>query len=266
MTVRAWHVRDGDAMAGPFSAAEVLRAHLSGRYGADALVWTDNEGPAAWRKLSDTFPLERLRPPPLPAAPVDAVQDADLEAERAKGWEMDTPYGWRRYFARQLDTLLYSALMFFMLGAVSAVHDGFYTALTAFDNGVVLNIVGVVLATLPSAIVLGITGRSLGKLLFGLKVLRYDGRPPGLLRGLRREAQVTLQGLGLGIPIISLITMIMSYNRLHGEKQTAWDEGVQLRTWYRTPNTAHWFLMIIGIVIWVCMVVTFIGMAASPDA
>lgn len=233
------------------SAAELLRGHLRGQYGPDAPVRRDEA--EEWRALASAFPLAELTPPPLTVPSFEAATDDPVV--QSGNWESDKPYAWRRYFARQLDTIIHAFLMFMLLGAVMAANDSAYSALTAFNNPIVLNIVGVMLATVPGAVLIGATGRTIGKLIFGIKVLDAQHRPPGLLRGFVRELQVLLRGLGLGVPLISLITIIGGYNRLMADGRSAWDEEDKLTVWYRKPSGVHALLMVGGILLWVAILV-----------
>jgi uncharacterized RDD family membrane protein YckC len=252
-----WYVLIGKKPVGPASGAEVLRAHLLGRYDAEAMVRSGQDG--EWRSLSSVFPLEQLTPPPLPAEWTAAAHP--LEAQT---WTRDTPYAWRRYFARQLDTIIHALIMFVFLGAVLAGHDGAYLAVTGLDNQIVLNIIGVMLSIIPGAILLGVTGRTVGKLIFGVKILNARGKPPGMFRALKRELQVLLQGLALGIPLVTLFTFIGGYNTLQKHGRTDWDKSNELVAWYRRPTFVHWVLMLGGIALWLGIVVTLY--AAGRDA
>jgi len=258
MSDHAWHVLEGNASVGPMSTAQLLRMFFSGRYAGDTMVW--HEHAADWRRLDEAVPLEEVTPPPLPTGALGTVnaqneanvEDATIAVPDARNihWRREPAYAWRRYFARQFDILIYALFVFFLLGAILAADDSAYTLIFSKTNGIVLNILGIVLGIVPSAIVLGFTGRSLGKLLFGLKVLDAEGRPPGLWRGLRREAQVIFQGLGAGIPVVSLFTLIGGYTSLHDKGASGWDAGNGLTTWYRKPSLIHWLLMLLGIGLW----------------
>lgn len=244
-----WYVLIGEKPVGPASGAELLRAHFLGRYDAQAMVRSGADG--EWRSLDSAFPLDQLTPPPLPA---EWTATYPVEARK---WTSDTPYAWRRYFARQVDTLIHAWIMFIFLGAVLAGHDGAYLAVTGMDNPIVLNILGVILSIVPSIIFLGMTGRTIGKVIFGVKILNARGKPPGMFRAVKRELQVLLQGLALGIPLVTLFAFIAGYNALQNHGRTDWDKGNDLVAWYRRPTFFHWVLMLGGIALWLGIVATF---------
>lgn len=262
-----WHVLEGQSSVGPLTELAVLKGYFEGRYGPDTMVWRV-DGDATWKRLGDALPLAELTPPPLPGAASNAAPfapaTADAAAAISSNWVREPSYAWRRFFAKQVDVLLAATLMFALLGSVLSASDGAYNALIALENPIVLNVIGVFLAIVPNAILAGLSGRSLGKAIFGLKVVGEDGQPPGLAKGFRREMQLTAQGFGLGIPLISLFTMINSYSRLKSDGAAPWDADAELKVLYRKPTPAHFALMVLGIVLWVA-IIAFLN-AASANA
>jgi hypothetical protein len=63
-------------------------------------------------------------------------------------------------------------------------------------------------AVIPGyAPMIGLTGVSIGKWLFGGKVVKPSGKPIGVLAAFGRELQVWFHGLFFGVPLISLFTL-----------------------------------------------------------
>ncbi len=50
-----------------------------------------------------------------------------------------------------------------------------------------------------------------------------DGRPIGLAEALKREVSVLVFGWGLGLPIVSIFTLIRSFTNLKVDGETRWD-------------------------------------------
>lgn len=242
------------------NAAELLRGYFQGRYGADAMVRGEV---GDWRRLSDVFPLAQLQPPPLPVEDYTAATAVTPKGGNG-AWESEPSYAWRRYFARQLDTIVHATLMYTFLAAVLSASDSAYTAMAGLDNRFLLNIIGVSLSIVPSTIFLGLTGRTFGKLIFGLRVLDARGKAPGLAVALKREVQALFQGMALGVPIIALATFIGGFNRLKSSGYANWDGDNALTTWYRRPTAAHWVLMLIGFALWLTVIAVLL--AANQDA
>lgn len=62
-----------------------------------------------------------------------------------------------------------------------------------------------------------------GKALLGIKVRRVDGSRLSYEEGFNRTLRVIGYGLGLGLPIISLVTALISYRHLTTKGTTTWD-------------------------------------------
>ena len=131
------------------------------------------------------------------------------------------PHPWRRYFARSLDTLWYLPLS----GMALAV--GFTVLLSEEEAELFFDIPGVVLGLILFALWLPIEalficrmGATPGKWLFGIRVEAADGRLLRFGQAAERALRVWFQGLGLGIPLASLITSIYACSCLESRTKT----------------------------------------------
>ncbi len=66
-------------------------------------------------------------------------------------------------------------------------------------------------------------GTTPGKWLLNMAVERQDGTAIDFGSALRRSFAVWLRGLGGGLPVVSLIAMVLAWNRLRDDGQTSWD-------------------------------------------
>ena len=174
-------------------------------------------------------------------------------AVTATGWRTQPTTPWRRYAARILDIGFNGALGYFVIGIVfyaiaPATADQVFTLLEDQDGLLVDVFLTAILASIISGCLIGVTGMTLGKLIFGVKVTRPDGSIPGLGAGLARDISVLVRGMGFGIPIIVLITMLVSYQRLKNSGSTSWDEGKYV-VWHRSSGSGQYVLNVIGIVL-----------------
>ena len=64
-------------------------------------------------------------------------------------------------------------------------------------------------------------------------------------RALRRSVNVWVRGLGLGIPIVSLFTLITAHERLTDEGMTSWDEKGDFRILHRRVGVGRVILTVI---------------------
>jgi hypothetical protein len=208
------------------------------------------------------LPQEEDQPPPLPftpttvgsasePAPLDVDPDlpfAALQREMVqsdhgalaygqdilrvdtRGWSSEPVAPWRRYAARMLDTsvnglggVLLLAYIWYSIAPLSA--DQFFSIFRSPAGAALDAILSSIIAAAVSGVIVGVTGSTIGKAIFGVKVLSSDLRVIGAGAGLSREFLVWVKGLGFGIPILALFTMYLSYNKLIKTGSTSWDEG-----------------------------------------
>lgn len=124
---------------------------------------------------------------------------------------------WRRYLASSFDILLLSTIVglvfgFSFPGAIEQVNDYLLAALI------------LLLSVFIEPIFLSHYGHTPGKYLLSLKVLNTDGTKHSYEVAIDRTFHKFLAGYGLGIPIISVITMIVAASRYNKEGISYWDE------------------------------------------
>ena len=161
---------------------------------------------------------------------------------------------WRRYAARVLDMSFFGVIAFLLIAVMfySVAPYSAYQFFAIFENPSSI-IVNVVLSTLLSCVltgaVIGVSGLSLGKIIFGVMVTDHDGNKIGITKGIQRDLAVFLRGLGLGIPIISLVTMYVAYSNLNKSNSTSWDSEKNYRVWHRPSSAIQYLLNTLGIVL-----------------
>jgi len=80
---------------------------------------------------------------------------------------------------------------------------------------------------------------------------------------LKRSLVVWLRGLGLALPIISLITLIVAYNTLKNDGQTSWDRDFNISVLHRDLSIFRWLLVA---VVWLSVLSVYaIILAASKS-
>ncbi len=214
-----------------------------------------------------------VRPPPLPikvptlSAPTPPewrTPTSDTAPERRGEWVDRSAHPWRRYFARMFDTIANGCLaiagLSFALALLSQrASDSFMALLEIKAVSAIL----ITLAAIPlNALLIGLTGGTLGKWLSGVCVLGVDKRPIGFKAALVREFLVWIRGLGLGIPIVILIMCIISFRALNKTGTTSWDSEIGSSLVHRPNGLGQFLGMIVGIVGWVGMIVGLNALAA----
>lgn len=155
----------------------------------------------------------------VPSIPTHAIEALTTENEKVAE-VLQQPIRqirpWVRYFARIIDVFLFSLLAGFVLGMFApSVLD-----IPNFLLGMAILFVWV----FQESILLANCGTTLGKWLFKIKVRNSKGQKLTFSEALNRSFSVWLKGMGAGVPIISLITLLTSRSKLKRDAITAWDE------------------------------------------
>ncbi len=259
----AWYYIRNGGSAGPEALKRLLELLDEGAITRQTLVW--QQGAAEWQPLESALGLSTEGPPPLPGKPpgmppLPAAVDAPMVAPLLSHNYPDfSPHPWRRYFARMLDTTVGASLTMFLLGAVLFVIDeptfkGFIEFLNKPESRLVETLIYVVAAMPANAILIGFTGSSLGKWIFGITVSHLDSQPIGFRLALQREALVWWRGMGLGLPLISLFTLVNSFGTLRDEQKTSWDRELLLKVVHRPDSTRQTVLNFFGILLFLVVI------------
>ena len=167
------------------------------------------------------------------------------------GWLSTPPTPWRRYAARSLDLAFFGNLGFQIIGFIyysvaPYSADNFFSIV---QQPLFLTIIVAFIGSIISGVVIGLTGSSLGKVIFGLIVVDKHGKKIGPADGIRRDLTVYLRGFGLAIPIVSLVTLYLAFRTLKDTGSTSWDADNEYKVWHRPSGQAQYVLNVIGIIL-----------------
>jgi uncharacterized RDD family membrane protein YckC len=123
---------------------------------------------------------------------------------------------WVRYFSRTVDIFLFSILIAFMLGMFAPSVLELPSAL--------LTMIILFVWIFQEAVLLANCGTTPGKWLFKIKVRNSRGQKLTFSEALNRSFGVWVKGMGAGVPLISLITLLSSRSKLKRDGITTWDE------------------------------------------
>jgi hypothetical protein len=245
----SWYLRTAEREIGPLSEEALRAIAATGQIGTDALVC--RSGTAEWT-TAEAAGLMLFAPEGAPFQPSvsEAVKQPVESLARQSNDNPDpqtvaTP--WRRFWARLLDLLLGGALIGLTVGALRP-------SLIA-EHAVLLNLLTIPGALLIDSLVYTAFGTTPGKAVAGIRVVDdRSGQRLTFRVYFKRNFEVYIFGLGLGVPIISLITLIVSYGRIaHGELST-WDLSAESRviarsiSWVRTWIVATIYLALFAAV------------------
>jgi uncharacterized RDD family membrane protein YckC len=192
----------------------------------------------------------------------EAVKWGGVEtANDDSGWMVGPPSPWRRFGARSLDIGVNGALGFFLFGialyaVAPATADSFFLVFQTQGGRVLDTLATGLMASLVGGALIGSTGSTVGKVIFGIRVTSLDGTKLGVLRGVQRDLNVLFKGLGLGIPIISLFTLWISYKNLENQGSAVWDKDKYV-VLYRSSGLMQTILNFIGVFVIVIMLIMF---------
>jgi uncharacterized RDD family membrane protein YckC len=278
----AWYIAVDGATSGPHSRETMERLLAQGRISADTPVWC--EGMADWIACADSglgsSPEDATAAESTPLArwfetmPTSFGLDGhepDVWTPRLAveddGWQSTRATPWRRYFARMFDTVILGATIWFVLGFVLAASSTrLYEALVGphglARSALLSTMVTFFLIAPLEAVMIGLSGTTVGKWVFGVRITRPNGHAIGVLHAARREAAVLVRGVALGIPLFSLVTMIVGYQTLAGTGSASWDHGDWVVT-CRESGAVQTCLSIAGVVAWLVALVIIQALAAQ---
>jgi uncharacterized RDD family membrane protein YckC len=246
-----WYYAIGDSKQGPVSEEKLMELVEAGFIGADTLVWSADL--PAWTPLRAVRELDTA---PEPAAEV-ASGAFDQEFTQAPtpvavpSPEEDTePHPWLRWLARIFDMWIFA--LAFGIGAAIVLEitaPRLSEALFGLDDYVFgLIVLG---ALIPiEALFLSSHGTTPGKWIFGLRVMPVEGGKPSYTTALKRAALVWWRGLGLGLPIVMLVTQAHAHSKLKSTGQATWDRDMDQVVLHRPMSGPHVALAVgLGIVL-----------------
>jgi uncharacterized RDD family membrane protein YckC len=262
MNPRTWWYADGNAKAGPVPEEELRTLIQSRAISRDALVWS--EGMAEWKRARDVRELIEpslgsTTPPPLPGLQgIETTASDPYTPPRTnaavRGTEppvdlafLNEPLAgpWRRFFARQLDVVIIGLPVAFVVSAAIAMYSLAFALWVQKPGSDWIFAIGVVPVMLcAETIVFGVLGTTPGKALLGVKVRTLRGETPGIAAYFARQIGVYFQGLGMGIPLVTLFTMGSQYGRVSRGESAGYDQGV-----FRVTASPLGFFRITGAVL-----------------
>jgi len=239
-----WFYSDGMDSVGPFEYGRLVAMHRAGLITDQSLIW--REGLDRWYTFSEVAQPAPVVPPPLPVSPV-APSPTRVRPGLA----------WRRLGARMFDTFVHSSIgwavvFFFLYWMIPRQADDLVAELGSNPGTRLIEVViGTFFAAFVGGPIVGLTGGSLGKLIFGIRVQRSDGLPIGAMNGLKRELVIWIKGLAMGLPFVAAVTQAMAYRRLTQTGAASWDDG-RYEVTYRPGGGKQIALNVLGAVL--CLV------------
>lgn len=180
-------------------------------------VWTESLG--GWQAISD---LEHFNMATLDETPT-VTAEKQVEYARETDEVGVRPHPWVRFWARMIDYSLFFLVLAFLIG----VFDIGLGAVGSFSGMVAL-----FLWTFIEAFFLSTVGATPGKWMLKVTVRDDNHHRLSFSEALNRSFSVWWLGMGTGLPIISLVTMIVAAVKLNNTGKTTWDRRRDVRVFH----------------------------------
>jgi len=122
---------------------------------------------------------------------------------------------WVRYWARYFDYILFAFIVGFILGIIAPQILEL--------NQLLFNILLLFIWTFIEANLISNWGTTPGKWLLNTTVRDSSGKKPSFSSALKRSVSVWWRGMGMGVPIVAIITMLVAHGKLTKKGITTWD-------------------------------------------
>jgi hypothetical protein len=228
-----WYYRTDDQKIGPFSEDELLQMIEPKLISSSAQVcseslpdWTDASEAEAF---GGSTGMTRFFPTPRNVHP------------------------WLRYWARMVDVGLFS---FFIIVVIVIAYP---PAGNLPDP--LMNMLMLALYILVEPILLSTIGTTVGKAFFGIRLRKPDGGKLSFGNALARSCKVAFKGLAIGVPFVSLFTMLNAYNRLSSKGITSWDLEERVLVTHKKLGIVRMILLVLVITGMVALMV--LGIVSS---
>jgi uncharacterized RDD family membrane protein YckC len=137
----------------------------------------------------------------------------------------------RRFLARLIDTLVFSAptlqLLLWLVATKAPEQLPAYLEILGTLGFAAIFYAIVVMP--PTSLALALTGTTPGKWFFGIRVTDANGAKLSIVAAYRRETLVGIVGMGGGLPILSLLALLLARRQYTATGRTLWDAWLGCR-------------------------------------
>ena len=244
--------RDG-VQQGPFTLQDLQKKAADGDLLETDLVWYD--GCSSWVKARSI--------PGVLDRPEKEALDIATEPLPATTVTPDVPNPqirpWVRYWARMIDLSIFNLSLGMLIAVLT---PGMVPGLSNQYFG----FVSLAAYMLLEPLLMSSIGVTPGKWLLRIRVRDGEGNVLSTAAAYKRSFQVWMLGLAGGLPLLSLATMVFSFNRLKQNGKTIWDDNGAFQVIHEPIGKARligafaYFAIIIGFAI-----LGFMVMQENPD-
>lgn len=130
----------------------------------------------------------------------------------------ETLHPWRRYFARMIDGWIYATAILIFFYLMFRIED-------SIVSEVCFTVLGMGALIIAEPVLLSCFGTTVGKWLFGIRVLSKDGKKLTWREAAERTGMVLWRGLAFEIPLWNIYRLYKSYDAYTDGETLVWDEN-----------------------------------------
>jgi hypothetical protein len=150
---------------------------------------------------------------------------------------------WVRYWARFVDIVVAVVGAWVILAV--AWPSYFATETSGYGAGFLALFIWVFV----EALLVSSWGTTPGKALMRVSLRTTDGENLPFDRALARAFRVWFFGLGIGFPVITVITTLVAYNKLKKNGRTSWDAALGIDVRHEAISAARWAAVVIVLLV-----------------
>lgn len=154
---------------------------------------------------------------------------------------------WLRYFARIIDMAIGLFTIGIIVGLIIGIFLYIFDAIQLLDqiSELIFIVISILIYFFIEAKIISKYATTPAKKLLGISIVGVNGEKLDYKTSLNRSLTLWLKGLGLMIPIVSLIALIMSYNGYVEQGTTPWDKDNGAVVQYEPIGTIRFAIGII---------------------
>jgi len=236
-----WFYMSGEQKEGPVSHNELQEMLDQGEIDLQTKVWTES--------LNAWFPISEVEHFNMSA--IDEIPTIVVEKKGSYSREDDRDYvrarPWVRFWARMIDYSLFTLIVGYIV---------VYFRLGLGPHGPFFGILIIFLWVFIETFLIATWGATPGKWILKTYVRDQNHIRLSFSDALNRSFSVWWLGMGAGIPIVSLITMVVAAVKLSNTGDTSWDRRNEYRIFHgkvgviRTIIVIFYFLCYFWLISW----------------
>lgn len=236
-----WYYKIGDEKSGPLSHHELQDMLDKGEIDPSTRIWKEDF--SDWLPISE---VEYFNMSTLDETPTITIEKK-VDYARETDQDYVRPRPWVRFWARMIDYSLFIFVIGFIVGYFNLRLGG----ISSFSG-----MIAIFIWVFIEAFLLSTWGSTPGKWFLKVTVRDENHHKLSFAESMNRSFSVWWLGMGAGIPIVSLITMIIAAVKLNSKGVTTWDGRSKLKVFHgnvgliRSLIVILYFLCYVWVIAW----------------